>query len=159
MVEYVRAMTKGNDFCNVTIPDDYRQTLVAEEYTKNEGNELLSGIRFNLDKTIAIEVAGKDSATEGKEVVLILPLRQVKAVIQETTNESGETVYTAVFEDLYVNEFYGDLTIMIEGEEYTYSLANYLASMKENADKTVVQALYNYAFHADAYVDALPKNA
>ena len=61
------------------------------------------------------------------------------------------------FSGLYVNDFFGDMTIKIGNETYTYNLANYLNGMAADADKTAVQALYNYAFYADAYVQTLPK--
>ena len=66
-----------------------------------------------------------------------------------TVNDDG----TVLFEGLYVNEFFGEMTITVAGKTYYYSLANYLHGIGgENAG---VQALYNYAFHADAYVKAL----
>ena len=76
----------------------------------------------------------------------------------EAKVQDEETVYTAIFEGLYVNEFFGDITIKIGGETYTYNLANYYhAIMQGNDEKTVtvIEALYNYAYHAQAYVDTI----
>ena len=49
----------------------------------------------------------------------------------------------------------GEISYIIEGETYTYSLANYLNGLTEEADKVAVQALYNYAYYAEEYVTAL----
>ena len=69
----------------------------------------------------------------------------------ETAAVNAEGI--VLFEGLYVNEFFGEMTITVAGETYYYSLANYLYGIGgENAG---VQALYNYAYYANAYVNAL----
>ena len=144
MVEYVRVMADDASFLSdVAAPASYAvQTLEAVQ--SNNNGTILSAIRFNLSGTIAIEITG----AEGKDVNLILA----------TTRSEHSTIAggTAMFAGLYVNEFYGEMTIRVDGEVYKYSLANYLFGVKDNADAAeAVQALYNYTYHADAYVDAL----
>ena len=153
MIEYVRAMTKDETFCNVEIPDSYRRLLTAEEYVKAEGNAILTGIRFSLAETIAIEVAAA-AATE-EEVNLVLAKGRSERANLKPTILDEETVYTAIFEGLYVNEFFGDITILVGGETYTYNLANYYHAMQDSDEKAVIEALYNYAYHAQEYVDSI----
>jgi hypothetical protein len=163
MVEYVRVMTGDEDFCNVTLEGYEAQAVDTEKvYDKGE-NLLLSNIAFQLDKSIAIAITGTADA-EGKEVHLILATGRS----EWGTIKNG----VVIFEGLYINEFFGDMTIEVydvsgEGEDavktdlnetYTYSIENYYNAMGDSY-KPAIAALYNYAFHADAYVDALPKNA
>ena len=148
MVEYVRAMTGDSEFCNVTAPAGYDSFTLEGAASGNTPN-LLTNIRFNLSGTIAIEVAGSEAA-EGKAVNLVLATGR---------SEWGTIVDgSVVFTGLYVNEFFGNMTLTIEGETYTYSLANYLHGIIENGatdnEQAGVQALYNYAYYADAYVAA-----
>ena len=163
MVEYVRAMTGDSEFCNVTAPAGYDSFTLEGAASGNTPN-LLTNIRFNLSGTIAIEVAGSEAA-EGKAVNLVLATGR---------SEWGTIVDgSVVFTGLYVNEFFGNMTLkvydvtgegedavkkFIEDEEYTYSLANYLHGIIENGatdnEQAGVQALYNYAYYADAYVAA-----
>ena len=163
MVEYVRAMT-DNSFCSgVTEPAGYN-SFTLEGAASGNTLSLLTNIRFNLSGTIAIEVAGSEAA-EGKAVNLVLATGR---------SEWGTIVDgSVVFTGLYVNEFFGNMTLkvynvigegedatkeFIKGETYTYSLANYLHGIIENGatdnEKAGVQALYNYAHYADAYVAA-----
>ncbi len=153
MIEYVRAMTKDDDFCNVEIPNGYRQLLTAEEYVKAEENAILTGIRFSLAETIAIEVAA--TAAMEERVNLILAEGRSEWADIEAKVQDEKTVYTAIFEGLYVNEFFGDITIEIGGETYTYNLANYYHAMQGSDEKAVIEALYNYAYHAQEYVDSI----
>ena len=142
MVEYVRAMTKNEAFCSVSAPEGYsNMPLYAVPYEKNENNTLLSMIRFNLSNTIEIEIKGE----AGKEVNIIFANgRNEQGII----GENG----SVIFKDLYVNEFFGDITIKVEDEIYTYSLANYLAAMVDASEEAVILALYNYTYHANVYV-------
>ena len=146
MIEYVRAMIPaGKTFCEgVTAPAGYEaQVLVAKESANGEG--MLENIAFCLDGTIAIAINGKTEAI-GKNVNLVLANGRSET---ETVNEDG----TVLFEGLYVNEFFGEMTITVEGEIYYYSLANYLKGI--GGESAAVQALYNYAFYANAYVATL----
>ena len=125
-------------------PDGYTVKTLVAKAPQNSGT-YLTGIRFNLADTIAIEIAG--APAEGKDVNLILATGRS----EHQTIKNG----SAVFKDLYVNEFYGEMTIKVDKEVYKYSLGNYLAAMDAQADKTVIQALYNYTYHADLYVISL----
>ena len=146
MVEYVRVMTEDAEFlANVEAPAGYTKQVLAPEASGNTLN-LLESIAFQLDGTIAIAVKGKEAAN-GKVVTLTL----ANSVSKSATVQND----IAFFEGLYVNEFFGTMTIEVEGETYTYSLANYLNGLTEDADKAAVQALYNYAYYAEEYVNHL----
>ena len=147
MIDYVRVMTGDDTFCDDVELTYVKKTLTADD-SENEGT-LLESIAFQLDATIAIAVKGE--AAVGKEVVLTLETGRIE---RATVDEDG----TVIFQGLYVNEFNGEMTIEIEGETYYYSLANYLHGLTKDSDKAAVQALYNYAFYAQEYVDTLPKN-
>ena len=149
MVEYVRVMAKDADFlADVEAPTGYTTQTLTGAASGNEGT-LLSSIAFQLDGTIAIAIKGTADA-EGKEVNLLLATGRSEWA---TVNDAASLV---MFDDLYVNEFYGNLTIKIDNETYTYSLANYLKGIEADYpdEATAVQALYNYAYYADAYVKA-----
>ena len=146
MIEYVRAMIPaGKTFCEgVTAPAGYeKKVLDAKESANGEG--MLENIAFCLDGTIAIAITGKTEAI-GKTVTLTLATGRIETA---TVNEDG----IVLFEGLYVNEFFGEMTITVAGETYYYSLANYLHGI--GGENAAVQALYNYAFYADAYVASL----
>ena len=146
MVEYVRVMTEDAEFlANVEAPAGYEtQTLAAAPSGNTAG--LLESIAFQLDDTIAIALQGTSEAN-GMEVTLKLATGHVETATVENKK--------AIFEGLYVNEFYGEMTITIGGETYTYSLANYLNGLTNADAKAGVQALYNYAYYAEEYVTAL----
>ena len=150
MVEYVRAMANDATFlADVAAPAGYEaETLVAASSGNTAG--LLNSIAFQLDGTIAIAVKGSSDAA-GKTVTL----RMANGVTKQAT--VGTEI--VIFEGLYVNEFYGDMTLTIEGETYTYNLANYLNGLTQQsapeAQLAGVQALYNYAYHAELYVKQL----
>ena len=146
MVEYVRAMTGDATFlAGVAAPAGYEtQTLTAAPSGNTAG--LLESIAFQLDDTIAIALQGTSEAN-GMEVTLKLATGHVETATVENKK--------AIFEGLYVNEFYGEMTITIGGETYTYSLANYLNGLTNADAKAGVQALYNYAYYAEEYVTAL----
>ena len=146
MVQYVRAMNPEAKFLEgVELTDGYEyQTLTAEKYESN--NTLLSAIRFNLSETIEIQVLGK-SVADGTDVHLILATTRGEHIPM-----AGNS---ATFKDLYVNEFYGDMQINVGKETYEYSLANYYAEMTDDYYKAVIEALYNYAYHAQEYVDSI----
>ena len=121
-------------------------------YEKGE-NELLSSIAFQLGETIAIAIEG----AEGQAVHLVLATGRG----EWATITNG----VAIFKELYVNEFYGDMVIEVyevnedetktfTGETYTYSIENYYNAIDESY-KPAAAALYNYAYHADAYVQSL----
>ena len=145
MVDYVRAMTGDDTFCGDLTLAYEKKTLTAEA-SKNEGT-LLESIAFQLDDTIAIAVQGANAV--GKEVVLTLATGRIE---RATVGESG----IVIFEDLYVNEFNGEMTLTVDDESYDYSLANYLHGI--GGESAAVQALYNYAFYAQEYVDYLNAN-
>jgi hypothetical protein len=147
MVEYVRVMAGNENFANVAAPVDYKAVTLTAAPSGNTGT-LLNSIAFQLDGTIAIALKGDAAAISGKTVTLTLSNNRVE---EATVSDTG----TVLFEGLYVNEFYGDMTIEIEGETYKYSLANYLNGLTGDAAKASVQALYNYAYYAEQYVLAL----
>ena len=145
MVEYVRVMAQNTEFLakEVEAPAGYETMVLVGEASKNNG-ELLEKIAFRLDNTIEIAIEG--AAAEGKDVNLVLATgRSEWATVTEGI---------AIFKGLYVNEFFGEMTITVAGETYTYSLANYLEGI--GGESAAVQALYNYAFYAVAYVKTLP---
>ena len=144
MVDYVRAMTKDNTFC-ADLELNYEKKTLTAAPSANEGT-LLESIAFQLDGTIAIAVQGAGAI--GKEVNLVLATGRSE---RATVGDNG----IVIFKDLYVNEFNGEMHLYVDGETYTYSLANYLNGIGESAE---VQALYNYAFYAQEYVDTLDKN-
>ena len=120
------------------------QALVATPSGNTIG--LLESIAFRLDGTIAIAVHGTSNANDK-----IVTLKLSNNTTHKATMQNG----VVVFEGLYVNEFYGDMTISIENETYTYCLANYLNGLTNENAKCGVQALYNYAYHAEEYVKTL----
>ena len=141
-------MANNSDFlADVKHPTGYTAQTLNGAASENEGT-LLSSIAFQLDNAIAIAVTGTNDA-KGKEVVLTLATGRIE---RATVGEDG----TVIFQGLYVNEFNGEMTLTVEGETYYYSLANYLQGI--GGESAAVQALYNYAFYAQAYVDTLPKN-
>ena len=146
MVEYVRAVTKNESFCaGAEKPATYEAQKLEAVAPENDG-ELLKLIAFQMDESIAIAITGTEDA-KGKDVHLVLATTRGEWA---TVGEDG----IALFEGLYINEFFGDMKITIEGETYTYNLANYLYGL--GGESAGVQALYNYAFYADAYVKNLP---
>ena len=146
MVEYVREIAKDASFlADVAAPEDYvKETL--EAVVPGNGGVLLSEIAFQLDDTIAIAVKGDSAAIDGATVTL-----KIGARTESGTVADGKVI----FEGLYVNEFIQDFTVTIGEEIYTYNLANYLDGLTNDTMISGVQALYNYAFHADAYVKTL----
>ncbi len=145
MVEYVRAMTESEDFCNVSAPAGYvRQVAEAKPYVKAEGNTILSRLRFNLADTIALEIEG----AVGKQVKITFANGRIE---RGTIGENG----SVILDELYVNDFFGDLVIEVEKETYIYNLVNYLAAMEGESEEAVIFALYNYTFFADLYVQYL----
>lgn len=146
MVKYVQAMTEDESFCeSLSAPEGYEEkTLASTPYEKADGNALLTGIAFQLDKNIAVAVAGE----KGTEVALALKNGRTETV---TIGTNGE----AIFESLYVNEFFGTLTITAGNETYTYSLENYLNAMETDHPEKVsaIKALYIYTYYANDYVE------
>ena len=146
MAQYVNAMTGADILDSMAAPAGYAEKTLEPDASVNEEGALKS-IRFNLANTIAIEVlADPENLAElnGKTVTLKLASgRTVEAVIEDGT---------ALFADLFVDEFYGDLEITLEGEEnaYAYNLARYLAHASAE-EQAVVQALYAYTFYAAEY--------
>ena len=146
MVAYISTMSKNAELlASLPLPEGYEeQTLVAAPSGNVKG--LLESIAFQLDGTIAIALKST-SAASGMTVTLKLATGRVETATIDGTQ--------TIFEGLYVNEFHGDMTISVGNETYTYNLANYMYGLTEAEDKLAVQALYNYAFHAEAYVDLL----
>ena len=150
MVEYVRAMTKDQSFlADVQVPAGYEAQAPGEDTYEKGENELLNSISFQIDGTIALAIKG-EAAAKGMEVKLALATGRIE---RATVGED----LTVIFEGLYVNEFSGDMTITVGAETYTYSIENYYNAMNE-AYKSAIAALYNYAQYAQSYVDTLPKN-
>ena len=151
MVEYVRVMANDPDFLkDVSVPTGYETLTPGENEATNKGT-LLKNIAFKLDSTIALAIEGTDDAevdVVGKVVTLELADRTLTATIDENKQ--------AIFEGLYVNEFYGPLTLTVEGETYTYSIENYYNAI---ANKDAVKALYNYVEYANDYVEELRKKS
>ncbi len=112
--------------------------------------DLALGIAFQLDKNIAIAVAGE----AGTEVTLRLNNGRIETV---TIGANGE----AIFRGLYVNEFFGTLTITAGNETYTYSLENYLNAMENDHPEKVpaIKALYTYTYYANDYVENVVNKA
>ena len=149
MVEYVRVMADQADFlASIAAPADYAKETLTAVASANNGT-LLEYIAFQLDGTIAIAVKGNAAEIDGMEVTLAIAGRNLTATVA-----GGE----AIFEGLYVNEFIRDFTVAIGEEIYNYNLANYLDGLTNDQYIAGVQALYNYAYHADAYVQALQQN-
>jgi hypothetical protein len=149
MVEYVRAMTDDASFlAGVDAPAGYKAQLPGEAAYEKGENKLLTGLRFNLSGTIALEIKG--AAAEGKEVNLVLATGR-----SERANVVGGSV---VFAGLYVNEFAGEMKIFVDGETYTYSIENYYNALNTEDSKEDIAALYNYAQYAQAYVNTITKN-
>ncbi|MBP3591165.1 MAG: hypothetical protein J6K14_01650 [Clostridia bacterium] len=145
MVEYVRVMANDASFlADVEAPAGYTAQTLTGADSGNKKDGLLSSIAFQLDGTIAIAVSGTADA-EGKEVNLVLATGR-----SERANITDGIV---IFEGLYVNEFFGDMTLTVADDDYTYNynLANYLKGI--GGESAAVQALYNYAYYADAYVN------
>ena len=146
MVEYVRSMVESDFLAGVGAPEGYEAQVVDTEkiYDKGE-NVLLNAISFNLSGTIEIAIEA-GTAEDGAAVTLTLASgRTVTATI-----EGG----VASFEGLYINEFYGDLTISVGDETYSYCIENYHNAMDE-AHKPAIAALYTYAYYAVEYVATL----
>ena len=146
MVEYVRAAAENASFlADVEAPAGYEAQTLTGADSGNKKDGLLSSIAFQLDDTIAIAISGTADA-EGKEVNLVLATGR-----SERANITDGIV---IFEGLYVNEFFGDMTLTVADDDYTYNynLANYLKGI--GGESAAVQALYNYAYYADAYVNA-----
>ena len=146
MVEYVRSMVASDFLAGVGAPEGYKAQVLDTEkiYDKGE-NKLLNSISFNLSGTIAIAIRGEAEA-EGKVVTLTLVGgRTVTATITDGV---------ATFEGLYINEFFGDLTISVGTETYSYCIENYYNEMDE-AYKGAIAALYTYAYYAVEYVATL----
>ena len=149
MVEYVREMTKDESFlASVSAPAGYEEAVLEPVASNNDGT-LLEYIAFRLDGTIAIAVKGDANEIDGMKVTLTIAGSNLTATVS-----GGE----AIFEGLYVNEFIRDFTVAIGNETYTYNLANYLDGLTNDQYIAGVQALYNYAFHAAAYVETLQQN-
>ncbi len=147
MVEYVRSMVASDFLVGVGAPAGYDEAPdVDTEKLYNKGeNVLLNAISFNLSGTIEIAIEAGD-AEDGAVVTLTLASgRTVTATI-----EGG----VASFEGLYINEFYGDLTISVGNETYSYCIENYHNAMDE-AHKPAIKALYTYAYYAVEYVATL----
>ena len=146
MVEYVRSMVESDFLAGVGAPDGYEAQTVDIEKKYNKGeNVLLNAISFNLSGTIEIAIEAGE-AEDGAVVTLTLASgRTVTATI-----EGG----VASFEGLYINEFYGDLTISVGDETYSYCIENYHNAMDE-AHKPAIAALYTYAYYAVEYVATL----
>ena len=148
MVEYVRAMTGDTEFCkDAKVPADYKPVSIpaltpATEVADGETTESGYFISFKLDSTIAIAVTGGTTET----VTLKIANRTL------TKDMVGGTV---VFEPLAVNELANVFSVTIDGTTYEYSLVDYYYAMPTPPNAKVVEALYNYAYHAKVYVAAL----
>ncbi len=129
--------------------------MLASVDSDNPEEGLLKSIAFNLDNTIAIAIQVEDLTLVGKEVNLVLSTGR-----SERANIGNDGL--VLFNNIYVNEFYGVMTIKLEGEgiEYKYSLENYLFALQElnteenptDAAQAIVAALHNYTYYADQYV-------
>ncbi len=147
MVEYVRAMTGDASFlADVQAPAGYEAQLPGEAAYEKGENTLLTGLRFNLSGTIALEIAGADA--KGMEVTLVLANGRTEVA---TVDETG----SAIFVGLYVNDFAGEMEITVGEEVYSYSIENYYNALDAEDSKEDIAALYNYAQYAAAYVELL----
>ena len=147
MVEYVRAMANDADFlADVQKPAGYEAQLPGEATYEKGENTLLTGLRFNLSGTIALEIKG--AAAKGMEVTLVLANGRTEVA---TVDETG----SAIFVGLYVNDFAGEMEITVGEEVYSYSIENYYNALDAVDSKEAIAALYNYAQYAAAYVELL----
>ena len=152
MVEYVRAFAalNGEEFLpELKAPAGYGDPQTpGEAVSNNEDKTLLSEISFHFAESIELALKGTADA-EGMTVKLTLA--------------NGHYAYAKVeggvvlFNNLYVNDFAGEMTIEIGTETYTYSVENYYNAMtgENEVYKGAIAALYNYAYHADLYVSNL----
>ena len=152
MVEYVRAFAalNGEEFLpELLAPAGYGDPQTpGEAVSNNEDKTLLSEISFHFAESIELALKGTADA-EGMTVKLTLA--------------NGHYAYAKVeggvvlFNNLYVNDFAGEMTIEIGTETYTYSVENYYNAMtgENEVYKGAIAALYNYAYHADLYVSNL----
>jgi hypothetical protein len=131
---------------DVQKPVGYVAQLPGEATYEKGENTLLTGLRFNLSGTIALELAG--AAAKGMEVTLVLANGRTEVA---TVDENG----SAIFVGLYVNDFAGEMEITVGEEVYSYSIENYYNALDAVDSKEAIAALYNYAQYAAAYVELL----
>ena len=146
MVEHVEAQT-GTRLSLCEAPEGYRRAVPTALPSENAGNTLLNAIAFQPNGTVSIALLGE----AGTEVELTLSSGR-----RETLAMTGDVV---IFEQIYINEFFGTLTLLAtkEGktEEYKYSLENYLYHQTDPAVIEKLQLLYNYTYFAHLYADML----
>ncbi len=146
MVEHVEAQT-GTRFALCEAPVGYRRAEPTPHAHANMEDGLLDSIAFLPDGTISIALRGQ----VGTSVRLTL-----------ASGRSEYRVMTAgvvIFDEIYINEFFGDMTVRAskdgKTETYTYSLENYLYYQTDPALIAKVELLYNYTYYAHLYVDTL----
>ena len=143
MVEYVREAT-GAPFSSCKKPSSYeKQMLVSAPSGNTQG--ILTEISYRIDTDNAIAIRG----TAGYRVTVTLSTGRIESAV---IGENG----IVLFEGLYINELYGEMTIRAGAEKYTYSLSNYYHACAENPSvASLIAALHNYTYHAKVYVDLL----
>ncbi len=147
MIEHVRAQT-GSALSTCAAPEGYRTIAPTAKESSNAKNLLLTGFAFSLNGTVSVAIRGE----VGTRVTLLLSTGRSETVTIADT--------PAIFESVYINEFFGDMTITAtkdgKRETYVYSLENYLYYQGANeALKAQICALYNYTYHAHVYVDKM----
>jgi len=146
MVEHVEAQT-GTRLSLCEAPEGYRRAVPTALPSENAGNTLLHFIAFQPNGTVSIALRGE----AGTEVELTLSSGR-----RETLALTEDMV---IFEQIYINEFFGTLTLLAtkdgKTEEYKYSLENYLYHQTDSAVIEKIQLLYNYTYFAHLYADLL----
>ena len=145
MVRHVEAQT-GTRFARCEAPIGYRRAKPVPVAHANTGT-LLDSIAFLPDGTISIALRGQ----VGTAVQLSLACgRREYRVMTEGV---------VIFDKIYINEFFGDMTVRAskdgKTEVYTYSLENYLYYQTDPALIEKIELLYNYTYYAHLYVDTL----
>lgn len=146
MVEHVEAQT-GTRLALCEAPEGYRRAVPTARPHANEGKSLLESIAFRPYGTISVALLGE----AGTAVNLVT-----------ASGRSEHRVMTegvAIFDNIYINEFFGELTVRAtkgnKTEVYTYSLENYLYYQTDPALIEKVESLYNYTYLAHLYADVL----
>ncbi len=146
LIEYVELMA-GCDVA-VAAPAGYEAVkLVGVESTNGVTNDLTM---FSLlhDEELYVALIGTASKTV-----------EVRYANNATANALISDDGTVMLPVASVSALAGEFSFTVEGESYTYSLANYLFELQaaETVDEAVVaklKGLYNYAYYADLYIGA-----
>ncbi len=145
VVKYVEAM--AGKTLSVAAPAGYEAQILTAVQSENTAG-LLSQFSLRHTEDMAIAIIGE----EGTAVTVTFANGSTAS--GNVTVSADEHNLAVVFDHLNILAFIGEMEIVAGSETYSYSLANYLYGLEDDADKEKVQALYNYAFYANAYVNA-----